>query len=237
LVRADIEPYTDYDFFITVANDCERFASQNARYNPDCSNHVLQYADGQSLIGQDLVVWYRVSFHHVPRDEDQGNMHSHWDGFIVEPFNRAPSTPELNSANNTPPELLPVDDQINVVGDDVHAHLEATDSENDRLVFTATGLPPGLSISTSGSIEGTLSTVGEYSVIAQVNDELSVQETRFNWTVAAATVIPPEDGIDSGATDNATDRRSGGGLTLFSVLALLSLTAVKWCRRLARQHS
>ncbi|MFK7853106.1 MAG: hypothetical protein AB8B79_03290, partial [Granulosicoccus sp.] len=47
--RKDIEPYSDFDLFATVANDCERFASQNARFNPDCLNDVLQYVDGQSI--------------------------------------------------------------------------------------------------------------------------------------------------------------------------------------------
>jgi len=38
--RSVVEPYSDYDLFVTVANDCERFASQNARFNSDCLNKV-----------------------------------------------------------------------------------------------------------------------------------------------------------------------------------------------------
>ncbi len=107
LVREETEPYTEFDFFITVAKDCERYASQNARFNPDCKNHVLEYVDNESLVNQDLVVWHRVSFHHVPRSEDQRHMHSHWDGFLIEPTNIHTSSPGLNGQANQAPQFRP----------------------------------------------------------------------------------------------------------------------------------
>jgi len=113
LVREQTEPYTEFDFFITVAKDCERFASQNARFNPDCLNNVLEYVDDESLVDEDLVVWHRVSFHHVPRSEDQRHMHSHWDGFLIEPTNVHVSSPGLKGQPNQAPQLEKIDVQNN----------------------------------------------------------------------------------------------------------------------------
>jgi len=39
------------------------------------------------------VVWHRVAFHHVPRNEDQRHMHAHWDAFQIRPVNVSGSSP------------------------------------------------------------------------------------------------------------------------------------------------
>ena len=44
-----------------------------------------QFANGGSLVGADLVVWYGTSFHHLPRDEDEPHMAAHWSGFSIVP--------------------------------------------------------------------------------------------------------------------------------------------------------
>ena len=93
LERKNVEPYTDFDFFITVANDCERFASDNALFNPECTDHVLEYANDEPLTNADIVAWHRVAFHHVPRNEDQRHMHAHWDAFQIRPVNVSGSSP------------------------------------------------------------------------------------------------------------------------------------------------
>ncbi len=93
LERKNVEPYTDFDFFITVANDCERFASDNTLFNPECNNHVLEYANDEPLTNADIVAWHRVAFHHVPRNEDQRHMHAHWDAFQIRPVNVSRSSP------------------------------------------------------------------------------------------------------------------------------------------------
>jgi len=85
--RGEAEPYSNFDFFVTRADDCERFASQNERYNPSCADDVLQFANNESLLNQDSVIWHRIAFHHVPRNEDQRHMHAHWDAFTLAPVN------------------------------------------------------------------------------------------------------------------------------------------------------
>jgi len=93
LVSTVTEPHTDFDFFVTRQNDCERFVSENAKYYPDCDENILDFVNDENLAGEDIVVWHRISFHHVPRNEDRHVMHSHWDGFVMEARNLQEKTP------------------------------------------------------------------------------------------------------------------------------------------------
>lgn len=93
LVDKVTEPHTEFDFFVTQQNDCERFASENAKFYPDCDENVLEFTNNENLVGEDIVVWHRISFHHVPRNEDRSVMHSHWDGFVMEARNLQRQTP------------------------------------------------------------------------------------------------------------------------------------------------
>jgi len=95
-------------------------------------------------------------------------------------------------------------DQINAPGDTVSLPIQASDPANDTLSYSATGLPPGLSIdATTGLISGTIdSTAGSdtpYSVTVTVSDGTHTASDNFNWTVAnqAVTVTNP------GTQDNA----------------------------------
>ena len=93
------EPHTEFDFFVTRQNDCERFVSENAKYYPDCDENILEFVNDENLIGEDIVVWHRISFHHVPRNEDRHVMHSHWDGFVMEARNLQLQSPDNRQAS------------------------------------------------------------------------------------------------------------------------------------------
>ena len=63
---------------------------------------VVAYAsNSQPTAGQDLVVWYKGSLHHFPRDEDgefsggywKGEAHVMWTGFMMMPHNLFDRTP------------------------------------------------------------------------------------------------------------------------------------------------
>ena len=213
LVRTENEPYTEYDFFVTVAKDCERFASQNARFNPDCLNHVAQFANDESLVDEDLVVWHRVSFHHVPRSEDQRHMHTHWDGFVIEPINVHDSTPGVNVDSNRAPSLNSISDRSDALDTNINLQLQASDADGDRLRFSATNLPPGLSMDSAGKISGTVSTAGIYDVEINVSDDIADEHTHFTWQV--------------GVTDGQS--KSGFGALGFYMLCILLLSVVSRC--------
>jgi len=216
--RSEVEPYSDYDFFVTVANDCERFASQNARFNPDCLNNVLQFVDGQSIENQDLVVWHRVSFHHVPRSEDQRHMHTHWDGFMMKPRNVLAGTSALLGQPNTAPVIDPLTPRTNKVGDSVHADISASDTDDDVLSFTADSLPPGLSMNSQGHIHGEPTATGNYSVSVTVRDDLDQSSDTFSWNI----------------TGSEPARKRSGSMNLHSLVTLCLLVLLRYISHGAR---
>ncbi|WP_230420065.1 S53 family peptidase [Catenulispora pinistramenti] len=62
-------------------------------------------------------------------------------------------------------------DQFGFVGFQSNSlQIQASDSKNLPLTFSATGLPPGLSISSSGDISGTPTTAGTYQVTVTATD-------------------------------------------------------------------
>ncbi|MFK8078893.1 MAG: hypothetical protein AB8B97_01290 [Granulosicoccus sp.] len=188
--RADIEPYTNFDFFVTVGNDCERFASQNARFNPDCLNHVLQFVDGQSVQGADIVVWNRVSFHHVPRSEDQRHMHTHWDGFMITPVNLLAGTSELAGRPNTSPIFASLPNRQSALGTLIHEDtVRAFDADGDMLTYSASGLPIGVGIRPDGHLHGYPLVEGSYLVNVTAYDDQSKSDTSFTWTIGNPSTL------------------------------------------------
>ncbi|HZP53286.1 cellulose binding domain-containing protein [Actinocrinis sp.] len=67
--------------------------------------------------------------------------------------------------------------------------LQATDSTpGQTLIYTATGLPPGLSISSSGLITGTPTTAGSFVVTATASDSLGTSgSATFSWTITTGS--------------------------------------------------
>jgi hypothetical protein len=75
--------------------------------------------------------------------------------------------------------------------------MSATDSLNNPLTYTATGLPAGLSINSStGLISGTFATGdaanGPYVVTVTASDGTYSSSVSFNWNASPiTTVLPP----------------------------------------------
>jgi len=189
LERKEKEPYTEFDFFVTVANECERFASQNARFNPDCLNHVAQFVNNESLVGADLLLWHRVSFHHVPRSEDQRHMHTHWDGFAIEPVNIHKSTAGIDIASNSAPVVSDIQDRNNLVGELIDWQLTVNDADGDSIKFRSDNLPDGLTISDTGRVSGTLNQAGNFDVSISTSDGIVSSEQTFSWSVQEPGVV------------------------------------------------
>jgi hypothetical protein len=76
------------------------------------------------------------------------------------------------------------------VGQSVKLQLHATDSAGQALTFRATGLPAGLSVATSGLIEGTPKRVGTSTATVTVTDTSgSSAQARIAWSVAGRPTI------------------------------------------------
>jgi hypothetical protein len=79
--------------------------------------------------------------------------------------------------------------QTSTVGMSVSLQITVTDSGGASLTYSATGLPAGLSISSStGVISGTPSTAGTSSVTVTAKDSTGASgSTSFTWTVSSST--------------------------------------------------
>jgi len=187
LVRTPIEPFTDYDFFVTKQSDCERFISENSKFNPGCGDDILAFTNEESLIDQDIVVWHRVSFHHVPRNEDRHHMHSHWDGFVMQARNLSTGTPGHSGVvENSPPALAAPRQLVSELSEQISLGLLADDPDGDDLTFTAHGLPEGVSISAAGVLQGTAMTPGNYRSVISVTDKKHTSNALIEWQISGA---------------------------------------------------
>jgi subtilase family serine protease len=79
--------------------------------------------------------------------------------------------------------------QTTAVGTAVSLQVSASDSASGQtLTYSATGLPAGLSISSSGLISGTPSTAGTYSVTVTATDTTGATgSASFTWTVGSGS--------------------------------------------------
>lgn len=99
---------------------------------------------------------------------------------------------DLDQANPAILSLLDPANQKQVIGDPVGVQLQqAIPVPGQTVTYTATGLPPGVSLTASGQITGWLSRAGNYSVQVSASDAAGTAgSVAFGWTVAA----PPDQG-------------------------------------------
>ncbi len=74
-------PWDQHDLYVTVYKECERLAMQN----PTCASNVADFVDGESIAGADVVLWYRVTAHRLPRAEDVPLLGLQWHGYQLLP--------------------------------------------------------------------------------------------------------------------------------------------------------
>jgi len=93
------------------------------------------------------------------------------------------------AANPNPaitPNLVNPGNQSGQAGTPVIVQLSATDPNGDTLVFSASGLPSGVSINpATGEISGTPTASGTFNVIATASDGVNSDSESFTWNIAA----------------------------------------------------
>ena len=110
----------------------------------------------------------------------------------------ATSAPPPTSGPAPPTSLAPTltnpGSQTAVRATNVTLQLAGRDPEGSTLTYGASGLPPGLQvIPATGTISGSPSTVGSYTVTATVSDGALSDAETFVWTITqpASDTVPP----------------------------------------------
>ncbi len=123
-------------------------------------------------------------------------------------------------ATNRAPVLVPPAPGPLVIGSPASYALQASDPDGDPLTFSATGLPPGLSLdAATGVITGAVATGGSYPVVVQVDDGRGGSASAsFAWFVglpppAVEPVASPLAAV--GATVTYQASASGAGALLY----------------------
>ena len=92
------EAWAQNDFYVTRRDVCERFVANNPT-TAGCADNVTGYINGQSTNGADIVIWYGMTYHHLPRDEDRPYMPTRWDNFQLIPRDWTSTSPLALSSN------------------------------------------------------------------------------------------------------------------------------------------
>jgi hypothetical protein len=125
-----------------------------------------------------------------------------------------PRSNEVCGFSNAPPVLVNPGEQDSTLGQEESLQLAGSDPDSDPLTYSATGLPPGLTLMAStGYVAGTPTTAGIYTVTARASDGVSTASQTFTWTISAADTTPPVLNITS-PTSASTYSTSATSLTL-----------------------
>ena len=114
------------------------------------------------------------------------------------------------------PTLVNPGDQSGAAGVSMQFTLNAADPNNDTLIYSANGLPPGMSINAAtGQISGTPTQGGTYSVTVSASDGVNTASQSFTWSVTSANPLvlnppPAPNPILSGTTIQYTASATNG---------------------------
>ncbi|MGJ8723422.1 MAG: carbohydrate-binding protein [Roseibacillus sp.] len=113
--------------------------------------------------------------------------------------------------DNQAPTLAILANRIHTVGTAINIRAFGSDADGDTLTYSATGLPPGLTMNaTSGRMTGSPTSPQTYNPIVTVSDPAGEQASRtFRWIIRAAITLP----------ETLTTPSQSGSSTNFSVAA------------------
>ena len=116
--------------------------------------------------------------------------------FVVSAYSsptlEGPQSNEVCGYSDAPPVLTNPGNQSSMVGQPTTLQLAATDPDGQAVTYSATGLPPGLSLMAStGYISGSGTSAGTYVVSVTASDGVLATSQSFTWTLGSFTIPPP----------------------------------------------
>ncbi len=89
--------YVDNQYWVTPLAHEQRYAGGEYPVQSNGEDTLGKWVkQNRSIENTDIVSWYTVGFHHIPRSEDWPVMPSHWVGFTLVPFNFFEYNPAMN---------------------------------------------------------------------------------------------------------------------------------------------
>ncbi len=89
--------YIGYQLFVTPYEPDERYAGGRYAVMSDGTDTLDAWTSADRAIGnRDIVAWYTMGFHHIPRMEDWPVMPTHWSSFSLMPFNFFANNPAMS---------------------------------------------------------------------------------------------------------------------------------------------
>jgi hypothetical protein len=99
-----------------------------------------------------------------------------------------PNSAEVCGYSNAPPILQNPGNRTSTVGQPATLQLVGSDPQSQPLTYSATGLPPGLTVMAStGFVSGTGTRAGTYDVTARASDGTLTASQQFTWVMNAST--------------------------------------------------
>ncbi|NND38400.1 MAG: hypothetical protein HKO60_04690 [Pseudomonadales bacterium] len=91
-IGSSSESWAQNDFWVSKYNSCERFVVDNPGTG-GCASDINGFLNDENIDGADVVIWYKINYHHLPRSEDEPEVQLHWDGFFIVPRDWTASNP------------------------------------------------------------------------------------------------------------------------------------------------
>lgn len=89
--QSNAEPWSKYELYVTRHRPCEKFLEKTS--NSKCGGGITGFNNKEDILNTDIVIWYGISRHHLPRDEDEPFRSLQWDEFNIYPRDWTDDTP------------------------------------------------------------------------------------------------------------------------------------------------